>query len=171
MICNSMIESPPRWKKLSSRPTRSTRSTSPQTAANVRSASVCGSAKTGAVSPRSAPGCGRAARSSFPFGVRDIVDYAGDTAAADAGVGIDVLIGSALAVIAVVPVAGAPIVVPIAVAVEPAIVGKTQIVANGSETRLEIHPLALAEAVAGIEIGGGAKVAQLASKRDIPRFG
>ncbi len=62
------IESPPRLKKLSSTPTRSTPSTSAQICASVASAPVRGATKRAAAAAKS--GAGRALRSSLPLGVR-----------------------------------------------------------------------------------------------------
>ncbi|MCY1409718.1 hypothetical protein D9M71_250740 [compost metagenome] len=65
--CNEMIESPPSSKKLSVRPTFSSFSTSAQIAAICCSSALCGAM----YSPCNwlASGCGRALRSSLPFGV------------------------------------------------------------------------------------------------------
>jgi hypothetical protein len=61
------MESPPRWKKLSWIPTRSTRSTSRHTEASTSSAWVRGGTNSSRAAPYS--GSGSAPRSSFPLGV------------------------------------------------------------------------------------------------------
>nr|QEO73850.1 hypothetical protein [uncultured bacterium] len=66
-------EFPPRSKKLSSTPTRSTPSTSCHTSATIRSVAFVGGAYARVFSGRAPDGSGSALRSTFPLGVNGTV--------------------------------------------------------------------------------------------------
>ena len=68
-ICVARSECPPNSKKLSSRPTPSSRSTDAKMSATARSAGVVGSAPGTPASKRTSSGSGRARRSTLPLGV------------------------------------------------------------------------------------------------------